>query len=690
MWAAASHKLRKFTQPAILVSSAVVGAGFANAYAQPIHCQRGEALELADTPYRPSPYSHHHFQERPVYRRQDRGGARVAKEEELVPAVLYIAGAGLIGSFLARKRNFVVRFVSPIALALGAAAYTVPKTTNNIIEGLKHYDYRLIGQEAEHKAQHVRESVVSAKNAVVGIAEGTASTVLGGFFTAETKAKEAVHDLEGQAHKLTDKAHHALEDIKDKSEDVAKNLLAKGEEAAAKAQTRIEALQGDAEASIRMAKDRIKSNAEDIKNKLPKDAESFKRSAQEAGREAKDWVKSHTLDSDDIGKAEEHLKRTGHEVRDGVERGLDRFRDRAHEGYRHSRRFMDDARDNADEALHRARHDFHRRWADARDKAEDWADQGRDRFAETERDWRRRAREGKDYVDDKLREGQQLFRDEYDRFSRSGPRFGTHGGWGRTDGYDQRSYGGYPGRDSYVDDRAPSPSSHYRSEYEPRRSVSEMAREEGWQSWARAKNAADPYESYDRASSSASSSSRPWWNTHSRSTSDYDRSRPLEESFQETKDAIKKNVDAFKSDVDSKMEEGRRWWHARTKDFEQGVEKAEEYGRKLWDGAEKYDRRIDGRFREGFEDQGRDIGVDGIGIASNFHGKGDYDHYYRHSGQPNGLHHPGSPNGLHRPSSINGLHQPVHDHPVHGHFFSDDNWFHYEPSHHHRRGERGI
>ncbi|KAK3812992.1 MAG: hypothetical protein J3Q66DRAFT_442253 [Benniella sp.] len=71
-------------------------------------------------------------------------------EEPLIPALFYITVAG----------NIVFRFLSPAALSLGAAAFCIPKTTNNVLHGIRTYNYgsssrvRKWGRELEDQADH--------------------------------------------------------------------------------------------------------------------------------------------------------------------------------------------------------------------------------------------------------------------------------------------------------------------------------------------------------------------------------------------------------------------------------------------------------------------------------------------------------------------------------------------------------
>ncbi|KAF9974727.1 hypothetical protein BGZ73_001810 [Actinomortierella ambigua] len=693
VWATA-QRLRRYTQPAILVSSAVVGASLANARSKSLHCQRGDTLELADPPHRSPSYSQSFSDETSMYRRRPARATAIAyrEPEELVPAVLYITAAGFVGAFLARKSNFLIRFVSPAAFALGAAAYTIPRTTNQLLEGLKHYDYRLIGQEAQHKAHHLRESAISAKNAVVGIAEGTVGLAVGGFQAAGFRAREAVHDLEDRSHKLQKKAQHALEtvqhqsaaavtELKDRSDEVVQDLKAKGhelahdwknkgQEMATRAQASVEDLKDDAEASAHKAKQWVQDHVDDVQRTLPRDVDSFKQSAQAVGRQAKeDWTQRYR-------RAERGMRG----AREDVELGWDRLRSRVEDDVDElSEAFSagEEEEQEGDDVKARGRVHY-RPWAAA---VEEYSWLPRDQQQQQQQPAWYRAREGHEqyrqrHVDDA--EDVDAIVDWEAPSRRQDNRRGRPSSPTPSYSVDEEIYEyDIPGR-SRSSVRRPS--------------VSELAREEGQQSWARAKR----YQQQDRAPSPA----RQWWNTHARRSGEplsfpaspaslsspatsvsppMESSRQWEDSLEQAKDRARKKMEGFRIDVDRKMQDGRRWWQEQAGDLKrrgmEEMENIEGYGRKLGD-----------RMRERFEYHGRDVddldagGAMGAGkLAGGRYDKGNQEFQYR-------THQYG-----YYPVGVGGQYPQSQQHSnPHGSVYSNDNWFHYEPSASQRRGERGI
>ncbi|KAF9165880.1 hypothetical protein DFQ26_009174 [Actinomortierella ambigua] len=737
---AMTHRLRRFTQPVILVSSTVIGASIANARAKPLHCQRGETLDLADPPYRSSPYQHSFPDERAEYRRSTRGrstsmAAGQREEEELVPAVLYITAAGFVGAFLARKSNFLVRFVSPFAFALGAAAYTIPRTTNKLLDGLKTYDYRQIGQEAQHKVYHLQQSAVSAKDTVVGLAGGTVDFALGGFQAAEHKAKEVAHDLEDQSHKLQKKAQHAFEgvqrqsshvahELKDRSEEaahdikakgrevaqdwkakgqevahdlkakgkeatqdwkakgqefaqdwkakgqeVAQDWKAKGHEAANRAQATAESFKDDAEASAQKARQWVHSHVDEAQRTIPKEFDSFKRSAHEAGEHAKEeWS--------------QRQRQVRQDVHDGAERGWDRVRNWARE---EGEKLRERRRGEVEEEWPRGR-SSRRSWVVDEEPSElqhEWQQQQQQQEHQQPswREWHR-TREARwqqqqqRYGDQENMEARPTTRDEEYRGRERHPRTYPSSPFQRDDGegeYEEESRGARP---------------RYRHP-----SVFETVREEGQQSWARAKQ---QQQSADRFSSSsqdrAPSPARQWWNTHTKqggepmssrslpssasppspASPSYEHSHQWEDRLGQVKDRVKRQ--GFQTDVDHKMQEGRRWWQEQIQD-------AKRKGREEMDHVEDYGRKLGDRLRDRFEYQGRDVdGLDGSGMGpgdmpGQRYGRGGHEFQHHHHPHEFGYH----------PLGFGGQHPNPH-----GSVYSDDNWFHYEPSHGQRRGERGM
>ncbi|KAF9207789.1 hypothetical protein BGZ59_010969 [Podila verticillata] len=58
----------------------------------------------------------------------------LVKEEEVMPAALYVVVAGFAGSIVASRRNILLRFLSPVAFSAMAFGYFFPASSNRLIE----------------------------------------------------------------------------------------------------------------------------------------------------------------------------------------------------------------------------------------------------------------------------------------------------------------------------------------------------------------------------------------------------------------------------------------------------------------------------------------------------------------------------------------------------------------------------
>ncbi|KAF9086530.1 hypothetical protein BGX23_008806 [Mortierella sp. AD031] len=518
-------------------------------------------------------------------------------EEPLVPALFYITVAGLTGSILARKSNFLFRFMSPVALAFGASAYCIPKTTNNLIHGLRTYDYTQWSHDLQHKYFHAKKSLVDT---TTGLTSAAGSVVHG--------AQDTAHDLAEKTHELTDKTQHLLKDVKDKTTDVAHVIQEKGQDFVKEAHLGSD-LGHRFEHAKDVAKDQVEDKAEHAKHwwnsekkTAEKSAKEFSRAARHTGEDAKDSARSH-----------------GGFDRYDVERGFDRFKAKAHDGWENAREEVNDAYNNGRHS--RVGRDAKRQFESWKDSAEDWAEdrsrdargqfektksgaqdwaedrrrdakwfgrEAEDRFDDARHEVKKQGREARDFSEDRFRDARRDIRNraedvqdhgrgQFHKFERDvDDRVGRHGGndgWGFGNSED---YGGrrgrYDEREEYGGRRGWNVDS---GDGRPRRSVTEAARE-GKHRWSSASpssssrhnNAADPYESYDHGDATNNRSS--WWKTGS-GPSVEDSAR---DQFDHVKHEVRRGADRLRDNVDDKLHEGHSWFTDKRHDlqnrFEQG------------------------------------------------------------------------------------------------------------------------
>ncbi|CAG8463856.1 2824_t:CDS:2 [Paraglomus occultum] len=63
----------------------------------------------------------------------------ISPDERFMPEVLYIAVATFAGMVVTRNRNILIRLTSPIAFAVAASYYFIPRTTRNIANRVDEY-----------------------------------------------------------------------------------------------------------------------------------------------------------------------------------------------------------------------------------------------------------------------------------------------------------------------------------------------------------------------------------------------------------------------------------------------------------------------------------------------------------------------------------------------------------------------
>ncbi|KAF9327997.1 hypothetical protein BG006_008770 [Podila minutissima] len=572
-------------------------------------------------------------------------GATVNKDEELVPAVLYITGAAIIGSFLARHSNFMVKFLSPTALALGAGAYTIPKTTNNVIYGLKHYDYREWNREWHHKWQHARQSVTD-----------TTHNIQTGLGSVASGAKDAAHEISDQSHKLSDKAQHALHDAKETTTKVAHDVQAKGAEVSKTVSHQLDHAKDEAQEGVKAAKQYWQS----AEHTTDKEANDLKKSAQETGEHVKHWWQSAERDAEKHAKefkgsaqetgenARDWFQDQGRRMhreasnygRDDFERGFDRFKNKARQDWSNARdevesrgrtvqKNLEDARDQGQKWVRdRSREEkdrLHNLGDQGQEWTREWADERRhdiesvgrdlgDRFDDAKHDYKKFGREAREYGEDRFRDARRDIRNraddvkdhglrQFNRFEQEADRAGSWG-HGRREGddRDQRGwgYGNFGG------------SRYEQYDNEPRRSVTEAAKE--GRHWWQHKDAADPYESYDRQ---RPSSGGTWWKGSSSATQATDK---MSDDFDRSRRQVKRNVEDLRDRAEDTAENGRSWLSDKTHQLKDRFEH----------GKSDFQNKLGELTAHGYrEEQGRDFG--GRFGATHNHASIYSDDYWFHS-----------------------------------------------------------
>ncbi|KAF9957886.1 hypothetical protein BGZ72_001232 [Mortierella alpina] len=529
-------------------------------------------------------------------------------EEPLIPALFYVAVAGLTGSIIARKSNIVFRFLSPVALAMGASAYCIPKTTNNVIYGLRAFDYQGWSNEWQHKYHHAKQSLVDTTH---GLTAAAGSVAHG--------AKDAVHDLSDKTHELSDKTQKVLKDVKEKTVEAAHDIKDKGTEVVNEVKHKSKDMGHQLEHTKDQVKNKVEDKAEDAKHWWNAETKKPEKTAKDFASnlkpdEARKWASRAKDDTQDWFREQQHRARRFDG--DDVERGFDRFKSKARQSWDSAR---DEIRDRSRDWRHQSENmkdqtqdwaqdrsrDMRSRFEDWKDRGQDWADdrgkEGREMGREAGRHWdhfrqeaKKQGQEARDFSEDRFRDAKRDIRnraedmqdhgrrqarkferdfDDARSRSRSSDRtgaaaggFGAGWGYGRPEADDRGRRGRFDEREEYAGRRGHSGD---RFDSGAHRSVTEAAKE--GKSWWH-KNASDPYEHYDENKRSGSSS---WWKAGSSATKEDAR-----DQFEHAKHQVQRGADRFKDSVEDRAEAGRSWFADTTNElkhkFENGKQQAEQ------------------------------------------------------------------------------------------------------------------
>ncbi|KAG0376121.1 hypothetical protein BGX24_008251 [Mortierella sp. AD032] len=164
----------------------------------------------------------------------------LVKEEEVMPAALYVVVAGFAGSIFASRRNILLRFLTPVAFSAMAFGYFFPASSNRLIAQANQSDIsKYIPQDVQNQ---IRDFTSTASNS---INSATATAV-----SQESKLTKAVEEIKHSAQevkeafektnvqeKIQEKieesvsvAKETVEDVKEKVAEMKKSVVEKVEE----------------------------------------------------------------------------------------------------------------------------------------------------------------------------------------------------------------------------------------------------------------------------------------------------------------------------------------------------------------------------------------------------------------------------------------------------------------------------
>ncbi|KAI1320851.1 hypothetical protein EDD11_009808 [Mortierella claussenii] len=635
-------------------------------------------------------------------------------EEPLIPALIYISVAGLAGSIIARKSNFVFRFLSPVALALGASAYCIPKTTNNVIHGLRTYDYREMSREWQHKYWHAKKSIVDTTHGLTAAAGSAAGTVTQGV-------QEAAHDISDKTHELTEKTSQVLKDVKVKTEDVAQDVKSKSKEVAKEVKHKTQDVAGEVKhktqdiagevkhkaqdmakeakhktqdmgAQVENAKNKVQDHAEDKadqakawwnaeKKNLNKSTDEWKRSAQHSGEQARDWAQNKGEDARDwVQDKTQQASRAAHRQqpqdfdKDDLERGWDRFRSKARQGWENTRDEAQDAWDRGSRDIprdieHRGR-EFRRNAESMKEQAQDWT---RDRSREARGrfdDWKDHT---EDWAQDRRRDARKWGREAEDQFNRTRSEFKRRGEEARDASEDRFKDAGRDLRHKAEDfkDEGHRQYRRFGRDFDDARSRSHSGERAaagagtGW-GFSEGRRPYDDREDYEgngrRSVTEAAREGKHWWQ-HKSAADPYEP------------------YDNYNNSQQRPSSSSAQWWKA-------GSE-AQDQAKDQFDHAKRHAEHGVGRFKDSLEEKaqsGRSWVADKSNDLKNRFEDGkqrfenDMREKFAHDGPNSGAHYRGREQGREF--------RDYDDHH-HGSLYSNDSWFHYGHGENNRSSGRG-
>ncbi|KAF9946799.1 hypothetical protein BGZ70_003026 [Mortierella alpina] len=169
----------------------------------------------------------------------------LVKEEEVMPAALYVIVAGFAGSIVASRRNILLRFLTPVAFSAMAFGYFFPASSNRLIAQANQSDLsKYIPQDLQKQIRDL-SGQVSANTT----ASSAQSTLTKAVEEVKQTAKEVKETLETKTDSAVVVAKETVEDVKEKVAELKQAVVAEVEKEKAKVEKKAE--ESDKEARLR-------------------------------------------------------------------------------------------------------------------------------------------------------------------------------------------------------------------------------------------------------------------------------------------------------------------------------------------------------------------------------------------------------------------------------------------------------
>ncbi|KAF9099034.1 hypothetical protein BGX27_000669 [Mortierella sp. AM989] len=190
----------------------------------------------------------------------------LVKEEEVMPAALYVVVAGFAGSIVARRRNILLRFLSPIAFSAMAFGYFFPSSSNRLIARANQSDIsKYLPHDVQKQIRDLTDQVGGTISSTTATAESKLAKAVEEVKNSARDAKDSVVKNDSIQNKVQDKiqetvaaAKDTAEDVKNKVAEVKKSVVEEVEKEKAKASKAAEDIDREARLAKIKAEDSLK------------------------------------------------------------------------------------------------------------------------------------------------------------------------------------------------------------------------------------------------------------------------------------------------------------------------------------------------------------------------------------------------------------------------------------------------
>ncbi|KAF9432839.1 hypothetical protein BGZ76_010250 [Entomortierella beljakovae] len=138
----------------------------------------------------------------------------LVKEEEVMPAALYVVVAGFAGSVFAARRNILIRFLSPVAFSAMAFGYFFPASTNRLIANANQSDL----------SKYIPQDVQKQIRDLTGPAGTTESKLTKAVEEVKSSAKDVNETVQNKIQETVAAVKSTSDDAKSKATEIKKTV----------------------------------------------------------------------------------------------------------------------------------------------------------------------------------------------------------------------------------------------------------------------------------------------------------------------------------------------------------------------------------------------------------------------------------------------------------------------------------